>query len=56
MDELIYLDYNATTPVLPEVLEAMVPWLSNKFGIPLLPMRVVGKQPKPSSERERSQR
>jgi cysteine desulfurase len=28
---LIYLDYNATTPVAPEVLEAMMPWFSENF-------------------------
>lgn len=30
----IYLDYNATTPVAPEVLEAMLPWLRQQFGNP----------------------
>lgn len=28
----IYLDHNATTPVAPEVLEAMLPWFSERFG------------------------
>ena len=30
----VYLDYNATTPVLPEVLDAMLPFFSEKFGNP----------------------
>lgn len=30
----IYLDYNASTPLLPEVREAMLPWLKNGFGNP----------------------
>jgi cysteine desulfurase len=30
----IYLDYNATTPVLPEVLDAMLPYLRERFGNP----------------------
>lgn len=28
----IYLDYHATTPVAPEVLEEMLPWFSENFG------------------------
>ena len=32
--ELIYLDFNATTPILPEVLEAMLPYLRDGFGNP----------------------
>jgi cysteine desulfurase len=32
--ERIYLDANATTPVLPEVLEAMLPYLGSGFGNP----------------------
>ena len=30
----VYLDHNATTPVLPEVVEAMLPWLEQHFGNP----------------------
>lgn len=30
----IYLDYNATTPVLPEVVDAMLPYLRERFGNP----------------------
>lgn len=31
---MIYLDYNATTPVAPEVLEEMLPYLKEHFGNP----------------------
>jgi cysteine desulfurase len=34
MNHPIYLDYNATTPIAPEVLEAMLPWLRAEFGNP----------------------
>jgi cysteine desulfurase len=34
MRDPVYLDYNATTPVAPEVLEAMLPWLREQFGNP----------------------
>lgn len=30
----IYLDHNATTPVDPRVLDAMLPWLGERFGNP----------------------
>jgi cysteine desulfurase len=33
-DSSIYLDYNATTPLLPEVVEAMLPYLYRHFGNP----------------------
>src|SRR5574343_248288 len=28
----VYLDHNATTPLAPEVLKAMLPWLESQFG------------------------
>lgn len=34
MTSAIYLDYNATTPVLPEVMESMRPFLEQTFGNP----------------------
>jgi cysteine desulfurase len=33
-DAPIYLDYNATTPLLPEVVDAMLPYLQEHFGNP----------------------
>lgn len=33
-DDPIYLDHNATTPVLPEVVNAMLPYLREHFGNP----------------------
>ncbi len=33
-DAPIYLDYNATTPVHPEVRDAMLPWLGERWGNP----------------------
>jgi cysteine desulfurase len=32
MASLVYFDHNATTPVDPAVLEAMLPWFSGQFG------------------------
>lgn len=34
MEHPIYLDYNATTPIAPEVFEAMAPFLREHFGNP----------------------
>lgn len=31
---MIYLDHNATTPILPEVVDAMLPYLREQFGNP----------------------
>jgi cysteine desulfurase len=37
---MIYLDYQATTPVAPEVAEAMRPWIERRFGNPHSPHRM----------------
>ena len=36
---MIYLDYQATTPVAPEVAETMKPWIEGKFANPHSPSR-----------------
>lgn len=36
---MIYLDYQATTPVAPEVAKAMMPWMEAKFANPHSPSR-----------------
>jgi cysteine desulfurase len=36
---MIYLDYQATTPVAPEVAHAMQPWIAEKFANPHSPSR-----------------
>src|SRR5690349_16280724 len=36
---MIYLDYQATTPVAPEVAKAMQPWVAEKFANPHSPSR-----------------
>ncbi len=34
---MVYLDYNATTPVLPEILETMLPFFSEQWANPSNP-------------------
>src|SRR6266550_241472 len=36
---MIYLDYQATTPVAPEVAKAMHPWIEEKFANPHSPSK-----------------
>ena len=37
---VIYLDYQATTPIAPEVAEAMKPWVADRFANPHSPSRL----------------
>jgi cysteine desulfurase len=50
----VYLDYNATTPVAPEVAEAMAPFLRSAFGNPSSD-HVYGRQAQHAVERARAQ-
>lgn len=54
MNEPIYLDHNATTPVHPAVLEAMLPYLGEHFGNPSS-THVFGRRAKEAVERARGQ-
>ncbi|MBW2522685.1 MAG: cysteine desulfurase [Deltaproteobacteria bacterium] len=50
----VYLDHNATTPVLPEVLDAMLPYLRKHFGNPSS-NHVYGRLASDAVERAREQ-
>lgn len=50
----IYLDHNATTPVLPEVVDAMLPFLRQHFGNPSS-QHVYGQRAQAAVERARQQ-
>eukprot|EP00878_Enallax_costatus_P021779 GHUV01023072.1.p1 GENE.GHUV01023072.1~~GHUV01023072.1.p1 ORF type:complete len:189 (-),score=29.54 GHUV01023072.1:895-1461(-) len=50
----IYLDYNATTPIYPEVAEAMKPYMFEQFGNPSSG-HVYGKQTRAAVDKARQQ-
>jgi cysteine desulfurase len=52
-DDPIYLDYNATTPLLPEVVDAMLPYLQEHFGNPSS-RHLYGRRTHDAIERARS--
>jgi cysteine desulfurase len=51
----VYLDYQATTPVDPRVLEAMLPWFTEKFGNPGSVTHAYGREASEAVERARGQ-
>ena len=51
----IYLDYSATTPVDPRVVDAMVPWLYENFGNPASRSHAFGWESEEAVERAREQ-
>ena len=55
MTKLVYLDCNATTPLDPRVLEAMMPALTDSFGNPSSETHVLGRQAKDMVEAARGQ-
>ncbi len=50
----VYLDHNATTPIRPEVIDAMLPWLHQSYGNPNS-VYALGQQARASVERAREQ-
>lgn len=52
--EPIYLDHNATTPISPEVVEAMLPFLTTHFGNPSS-AHALGRRAKDAVEQARSE-
>jgi cysteine desulfurase len=51
----VYLDYQATTPCDPRVLEAMLPWFTEKFGNPHSVTHAYGREAEQAVERARGQ-
>jgi cysteine desulfurase len=51
----VYLDYSATTPVDPRVVDAMVPWLAERFGNPASRSHAYGWDAEAAVERAREQ-
>lgn len=51
----VYLDYAATTPIDPRVLEQMMPWLTTQFGNPASGSHAYGWDAEEAVEKARSQ-
>jgi cysteine desulfurase len=52
-EEAIHLDCNATTPVLPEGVEGMLPYLREQFGNPSSSHSTTCASPKPADRSRR---
>ena len=55
MRKPVYLDYHATTPVDPRVLDAMLPYFTEKFGNPASRQHAYGWQAQEAVDRARAQ-
>lgn len=55
MSHLIYLDYHATTPCDPRVVQAMLPYFSETFGNPSSVVHLASRQAAEAVERARAQ-
>lgn len=51
----IYLDYNASTPADPRVVDAMLPWMSDRFGNPASAGHAAGRQARHAVDEARGQ-
>src|SRR3954470_5440705 len=51
----IYMDYGATTPVDPRVVDAMIPWLREHFGNPASRSHAWGWEAEEAVEKARAQ-